>query len=96
MLAVCLIAGVTPFLAQEPPSSTTFSPIENSDSLRDYVQTLRGRLAVAGRELQIAERDLEAASVEPIAGPDEVSRLARNRDERLNSPYLDSTNQVEI
>ena len=84
MLAVCLVAGVTPFLAQEPPSSTTFSPIENPDSLRDYVQTLRGRLAVAGRELQIAERDLAAASAEPTAGPDEVSGLARNRDERLN------------
>ena len=84
MLAVCLVAGVAPFLAQEPPSSIAFSPIENPDSLRDYVQTLRGRLAVAGRELQIAERDLAAASAEPIAGPDEVSGLAGNRDERLN------------
>ncbi len=83
MLAVCLVANVTSLLAQEPPLSTAFSPVENSDSLRDYVQTLRGRLAVAGRELQIAERDLEAASAEPIATPDEVRGLAGNRDERL-------------
>ena len=89
LLAVCLVAGVAPFLAQAPPSSTAFSPVENSDSLRDYVQTLRGRLAVAGRELQIAERDLEAASAERIAGPDEVRGLAGNRDERLNSPWQD-------
>ncbi len=40
-------------------------------------------MAVAGRELQIAERDLEAASAEPIATPDEVRGLAGNRDERL-------------
>jgi hypothetical protein len=84
-LAACILTGSMQILGQEPPPFPTPAPSQSPEAIQLYIQTLRGRLAVVGHELQIAEEALDEASSQAGATPESLAELTAGRNDIVTS-----------